>query len=241
MNVALIFAGGSGIRMNSKSKPKQFLELYGKEIIVYTVEIFQNHPSIDKILVVCLETWIDHMKYLVKKYALDKVVEIVPGGRNTQESQYFGLQAISNWEDVDDNTIVLIHDGVRPLLDEDTITRNIESVEYFGSAITVTDATETIMYLGEEQYSAEVIDRKRCRMAKAPQSYYLKDIYSAHLQSIKEENYDFIDSACMMQYYGHKLHMVEGNIENIKITTPTDFYLFRAIKDAKENSQIWGL
>lgn len=240
MNVALIFAGGVGTRMSHNSKPKQFLEFNGKAIIIYTLEIFEHHPEIDKILVVCIEEWIEYLSKLIDLNSLNKVVKVISGGKNTQESQYKGLKEICCWNDTDDNTIVLIHDGVRPLVDESTITRNIISVKNYGSAITVTPATETIIYVDGKEYLNEVIDRKQCRMAKAPQSFYVKEIYQVHIQAIKDRKQNYIDSACLLQDYGWKLHTVDGNAENIKITTPTDFYLFRAMIEAKENSQIWG-
>lgn len=241
MNVALIFAGGTGIRMNSKAKPKQFLELYGKPIIIYTLEIFEGHPEIDRIVVVCIEEWIEYLKKLIRRYNMQKVMAIIPGGRNTQESQYKGLKEICSLEETNEETIVLVHDGVRPLVDAETISKNIESVKQYSSAITVTPAIETIIYVDKREYMNDVIDRKQCRMAKAPQSFFAKELYQVHLQAIQDKKLDFIDSACLLQEYGWKLHTVEGNKENIKITTPVDFYLFRAITEAKENSQIWGI
>lgn len=241
MNVALIFAGGTGIRMNSKAKPKQFLELYGKPIIIYTLEIFEYHSEIDKIIVVCLEDWIKYLNRLIEYYNLHKIVAVIPGGKNTQESQYKGLKEICSWKETDESTIVLVHDGVRPLVDAETISKNIESVKRYSSAITVTPAIETIIYVDKKEYMNDVIERKQCRMAKAPQSFFAKELYKVHLQAIQDNRLDFIDSACLLQDYGWKLHTVEGNKENIKITTPVDFYLFRAIIEAKENSQIWGI
>ena len=240
MNVALIFAGGCGVRMNNNTIPKQFLKLHGKEIIIYTLEIFQKHNCIDGMVVVCIKEWIDTLKELVYKYNLNKVLGIVEGGKNTQESQFLGLKYMENLECIKDDSIVLIHDGVRPLVDELTITRNIDMVKKAGSAITVTDAIETIVYSDNDHKINEVVDRKKCKMAKAPQSYYFRDIYNMHKRAIKDGKLDFIDSACMMNYYGVNLQVVEGNDENIKITTPTDYYLFKAIEDAKENFQIWG-
>lgn len=174
MNVALIFAGGTGIRMNSKAKPKQFLELYGKPIIIYTLEIFEKHPEIDKIIVVCLEDWIEYLNRLIEYYNLHKIVTVIPGGKNTQESQYKGLKEICSWKETDESTIVLVHDGVRPLVDVETISKNIESVKRYSSAITVTPAIETIIYVDKKEYINDVIDRKQCRMAKAPQSFLQK-------------------------------------------------------------------
>ena len=138
-NIAVIFAGGSGRRMHTKDKPKQFLLVHGKPIIVHTIEQFENHPEIDGIIVVCIEGWIDYMNDMIYRYRLDKVKKVVPGGKTGQLSIYNGLCAAEEFFGTD-GTIVLIHDGVRPLIDADTISRNIAAVREFGTAITCTVA-----------------------------------------------------------------------------------------------------
>ena len=239
MNVAIIFAGGTGQRMNTRTVPKQFLELHGKPIIVYTIEQFQRHPLIDGIVVVMLEGWIDHFNDLAKRYCLDKVAAVVPGGDSGQASIYNGLKKASELFPTD--STVLIHDGVRPLIDEKTITSAIECVKEHGSAITVSPAIETITLEDGTGKVGQIIERSKCKLAKAPQCFVLADILSAHERAIVECKSDFIDSASLMQYYGHDLYTVEGSPENIKITTPSDFYIFKAIVDAKESSQIFGI
>lgn len=237
----MIFAGGTGQRMNTKTRPKQFLELHGKPIIVYTLEAFDQHLEIDGIIVVMLESWIDYTADLVRRYGLDKVKKIVPGGSSGQESIYNGLKAASEIYGKDD--IVLIHDGVRPLVDEETITANIRSVEERGTAITVTAAIETITMKDETGAVGTIIDRSQCELARAPQSFRLGQILDVHKRARQEEDggKGFIDSASMMKHYGYKLYTVEGKPENIKITTPSDFYIFRAMVDARESSQIFGI
>ncbi len=241
MNTVLIFAGGTGQRMNSKTLPKQFLELHGKPIIIYTLEQFDSHPLVDGIVVVCLEGWQQHLRRLITKFGIEKVKAIVPGGATGQESIYRGLSKLAELYRGDD--IVMIHDGVRPLVDADTITGNIECVKQHGSAITVSLPVETITVNDATNIDlvGDIIDRKNCRLAKAPQSFFLKDIYEAHQKARQEGLLDFIDSASMMRYYGHSLYIVEGKPTNIKITTPTDYYLFRAIIDARESQQIMGI
>lgn len=239
MKTALIFAGGSGRRMNSKSKPKQFLELHGKEIIIYTLEHFERHPEIDAIVVVCIEEWIEYLKVILKKNDIKKVKWIVPGGETGQDSIYNGLQVL--YENCPEDSIVLIHDGVRPLISTELITENIHCVERYGSAVTVAPVTETVMLTDNDNQLYTSVERSKCCMAKAPQGYYLKDIYDAHLKAIADNIHDKIDSATMMSDYGHSLYTVECGAENIKITTPTDFYIFRALIDAMENSQIFGI
>ena len=240
MNTALIFAGGTGTRMTGAGKPKQFLELNGKPVIVYTIEHFENHPEIDSIDVVCKADWLDYMNKLVEKYCLKKVKWVVPGGSTSQESTRNGLYAVAKDQDPKD-TIVLIHDGVRPLINSKVITDNIACVKANGNAITCAPAIETIVTSNDGSAIDSIIDRSICRLARAPQSFYLADIIGAHERAIAEGYDKMIDSCSLMTYYGVKLHVVDGPAENIKITTPTDFYVFRAMNEAKENSQILGV
>ena len=143
MNIAIIFAGGTGQRMNTASKPKQFLELHGKPIIIYTLEHFQNHHQIDGIVLVCLESWINYCKELLDKFHITKVISIVSGGNSGQESIFNGLKAANDL--FPESSIVLIHDGVRPLINEMIISDDIACVCENGSAITVSPAIETIV------------------------------------------------------------------------------------------------
>lgn len=237
MNIAVIFAGGSGERMHSKNKPKQFLMIHGKPIIVHTIEVFEKNEEIDGIVVVCIEKWIPYMEELVYRYRLDKVKRIVPGGETGQMSIYHGLVAAKEQYGEKDN-IVLIHDGVRPLIDEETIKRNIEMVKKNGSAITSVKATETIVLVDESEHVTDIPDRQLSRCARAPQSFYLSEILELHERAQSEGVFDVIDSCSMMKRYGRKVSIVEGKMDNIKITTQSDFYIFRALYDARENMQL---
>lgn len=239
MNIAIIFAGGTGQRMNTSSKPKQFLELHGKPIIIYTLEQFQEHKSIDGIILVCVEGWTDYCQELINKFQITKVKAIIPGGETGMLSRFYGVKKAS--ELYEENTICLMHDGVRPLIDYDTITKNIESVEKYGSAVTVSSAIETIAIKDIENKVGKIIDRSRCQLAKAPQSFRLGELLKIHEKAVNNGMNDCIDTAYLMQLNGYILYTVEGLPENIKITTPTDFYIFRALIDARENSQIFGV
>lgn len=240
MNTAVIFAGGIGKRMNSRALPKQFLKLYGKEIIIYTLEQFEEHEQIDSIVVACVKEWIPFLEELIRKYGMKKVRAVVPGGETGQDSICEGLKAAERLDQGEDH-IVLIHDGVRPLINEQTISECIRSVREHGSAITVAPAIETIIRVDGHQKVKEVIERADCLMARAPQCFYLAGILEAHRKAIQEGKHDFIDSASIMKYYGHSLSVVEGPVENIKITTPMDFYTFRALFEARESSQLFGI
>lgn len=241
MNIGTIFAGGIGSRMHSKDKPKQFLELYNKPIIIYTLEYFENNSNIDGIVIACVEEWIPYLKNIIYKYRIEKVKKIVPGGKNGQESIYNALCAAREITDNLDETIVLIHDGVRPLINDKLLTDCIDCVREKGSAITAGIVKETITVVNQNNYIEEVPARDKSRVAKAPQCFWLRDILEVHEKAREEGKNDFIDSCTMMQHYGYKLYMVDGPYENIKITTPDDYYTMRAILEAKENAQIYGL
>ena len=240
MNIALIFAGGSGIRMNNTAKPKQFLQLYGKEIIIHTIENFEKHSEIDSIIIVCIESWIPFLRNLLEKYNIGKVRWIVSGGKTGQESIYHGLSAIKN--DVMEDSIILIHDGVRPLITQKLISDCIASVTFYGNAVTVTPEIETVVSIDASDGKIKnITDRSKCYHAKAPQCFKYADILRAHTQALSEGLTDTIDSASLMKHYGHELYTVCGDYENIKITTASDFYIFRALYEARENSQVFGL
>ena len=242
MNIGVIFAGGSGTRMNTKSRPKQFLDLNGKPIIIYTIELFDNHPEIDGIVVVCLGSWIPFLQKMLKKFEITKVVRVIPGGVSGQDSIFKGLCAAEEYakEKNDDSAIVLIHDGVRPLITEETITDNIAKVKECGSCITTVPAIETVI-IDNHDDTLSIPKRSDCMMARAPQGFYLKDIIGAHRKSQEEGKTDFIDSCSLMSHYGYKLGLVQGPMENIKITTPTDYFVLRAMVEVHENQQIFGI
>lgn len=244
MNIAVIFAGGSGLRMHTKSRPKQFLDLNGKPIIIYTLELFDNHPGIDAIVVACIESWIPFLEKQLRKFEINKVVKIVPGGESGQASIYNGLCAaeayIKSKNVASEDTTVLIHDGVRPLITEETITDNINKVDEVGSCITCIPATETLV-VKQHDGSLEIPSRADSLIARAPQSFLLSDILTAHRRAIDEKKNDFIDSCTMMSHYGYRLGTIIGPMENIKITTPTDFFVLRAMVKVHEDQQIFGL
>ena len=243
MNIAVIFAGGVGKRMQSKSLPKQFLLIHGKPIIIYTLEFFEHHDEIDAIVVACVESWIEYFRELLEKYSISKVLKVVPGGETGQISIYHGLVAaedlVKKYGKTEKN-IVLIHDGVRPLITKELISRNLRSVEQFGSCITSAPVKETLLTVDSNEFIASIPNRNDCRIARAPQSFYLEDIISAHRRALEDEETNYIDSCSMMTHYGYKLHLINGPIQNIKITTADDFYSMRAILDAQENAQLYG-
>lgn len=241
MNIAVIFAGGSGERMHTKDVPKQFLLIHNKPVIIYTLEWFDKHPEIDAIVVACKEDTIDFFNSLIYKYRIEKVKEVVPGGKTGQMSIYNGLCAAKKVADEagEKNAIVLIHDGVRPMINTKIIADNIASVKKNGSAITTGLVTETVLVIDDNGTIDYVPNREKSRVAKAPQSFWLNDILEAHQKAQHDGIYNCIDSCTMMKGYGRSLYLVDGSAENIKITTQSDFYTMRAILDAREDRQLY--
>lgn len=240
MNIGVIFAGGVGSRMHSKERPKQFLDIYNKPVIIHTLEHFERNPQIDAVVIACVEEWIPYLNQLLYRFRIEKVQKVVPGGETGQLSIYNGLCAARDIAG-DRDTVVLIHDAVRPLITPELLSRDIQCVLEHGNAITAGTVKETIVVVDEDGCIEQVPVRDKSRMAKAPQCFWLKDILDGHSRAMKEGLFQFIDSCSLMKYYGYSLYMVDGPFENIKITTPDDFYTMRAILEAKENAQIYGL
>jgi len=238
MNIGVIFAGGVGARMHSADKPKQFLEIFHKPIIIHTLEHFEKCKDIDAVVIASLESWIPHLGGLLYQYRIEKVKKVVPGGETGQLSIYNGLCAAKEIAG-DDDAIVLIHDGVRPMISEDLLSENIACVKKNGNCITAGIVKETIVVVDEENVIQQVPSRANSRVAKAPQSFFLKDILSTHEKALEQGLKDSIDSCTLMQQFGHKLTMIDGPYENVKITTPDDFFTMAAILGARENKQIY--
>ena len=239
-NIAIIFAGGSGIRMGS-GIPKQFLEVNGKPVIIHTLQLFQYHDEIDKIYLSVIDEFIPYMWDLIEEYRLNKVAGIVPGGKTAQDSIYNALKMAEKENSGD--SIVLIHDGVRPFVSYEVISKNIQSVRKYGNAVTCTPCYETVLLSTTGQSVEQVPYRKETFNAQAPQSFFLKDVIKAHdaVRQINPHYDNMVDACTIFRSQNLPIYMIEGNRGNIKITTPEDVYLFRALLQYKENEQAFGL
>ncbi len=239
MNIAIIFAGGSGVRMGA-GIPKQFLEIGGKPVVIHTLKIFQNHQDIDKIYISVLKDYIGYMKDLVDEYRITKTADVIAGGETAQDSIYNALKRVE--EENPGDSIVLLHDGVRPFVSSDVVSANIEGVKKFGNAITCTACYETIIMSKDGETVDAVPFRKETFAAQAPQSFYLKDIIAAHdvVRALPTRYDNMVDACTIFKSQGLDVHMVPGNRGNIKVTTPEDVYMFRALLQYKENEQAFG-
>ncbi len=242
MNIAIIFAGGIGQRLNNgeNSTPKQFLKINDKPIIIRTLELFQTHKDIDKIYISIHPDYYEYMQDLVKYYYITKTAGIVNGGKTGQESIYNALK-LAQKENPQDS-IVLIHDGVRPNITEEVITKNIECTKKNGNAITCTSSFETIL-ISENGINPEHVPyRKDTYAAQAPQTFHLGEVIEAHEITRKTNpNYtDIVDTCTLYKTLNKKTFMVKGNRGNIKITTIEDLYILRALIRYKEDLEAFG-
>lgn len=238
-NIAIIFAGGSGIRMRSSAVPKQFLEFHGKPLIIHTLEHFERHREVHGIVVACIAGWVDHLQSLLERFDVKKVRHVVEGGATAQMSIFKGLQAIE--DDSGGDVIVLVHDGVRPIIDDEMISRNIQSVKDYGSAVTAYPALETPIVSTSGTTVDKVLDRSVVYVAQAPQSFYLGNLLECHRKAQAKGKLDYIDSCSLYRETHPKVHLVKGGRSNIKVTTPEDYYVFRALSELKQIQDIEGL
>ena len=220
-NIALIFAGGVGSRMYG-DLPKQFLEVNGKPIIIQTLELFEANENIDEIYVACIEEYIETLEKMVKKFNVSKISKIFSGGISGQDSIYKGLSEIKK---ENENALVLLHDGVRPLVEQKTINNCISDAKKFGSAITVTPIFETPIVSDDGEYVSSMPERARMYTAQAPQCFYLNDILSWHEREhgSVDPYFGVVDSCGLAFKNGVKPHLTLGNRGNIKVTTMEDY------------------
>ncbi|MFQ9696966.1 MAG: 2-C-methyl-D-erythritol 4-phosphate cytidylyltransferase, partial [Zhenhengia sp.] len=172
---------------------------------------------------------------LVIKFKLDKVKWIVPGGETGQLSIYNALEAAYHSEEVDEEAVVLVHDGVRPVIDEELIVKNIQTTQEKGNAITVCKAIETVFSSHDKVNIDNVLDRETIYYAKAPQTFMLKELYNLHRKEIGRGNINNIDSCSMMYKEGIKLNFVVGKSSNIKITTYEDYCMYKALYELEKS------
>ena len=245
MNYAIILAAGVGQRMRSGGLPKQFLQLMGKPIIIYTLEKFEQCEEIDKIIIVCHGSYVDHMQKLIELYRIQKTEKIIVGGNDRQKSLKHGLNAVKELGGQAED-IVVIHDGVRPLVSLTTIQENIRIAKKHGCAVTVHPVAESVVITESERAQMKDFQKRADTYSMtAPQSFRLGKIMDAYtkLADIAEKDTDIplLDAAMVYAKTGGEVHLVKEQGSNIKITTPEDFYFLKAILELEENKYIFGL
>ena len=226
--ISIIFAGGTGVRMGAEL-PKQFIEVEGKPIMIHTLDIFENSPLVDEVYIACKEDYLDLLKGLVEQHKISKVRGMVPGGTSALDSQYKGLveAARHNPEDA----IVLIHDGVRPCINDDLIEKVVRFTEEKGAVATCTPMFETPVVSKGGEIVEETPLRADCYTAQAPQAFRLGELLKAH-EEVRSKNPDYkglVDSCSLLRSIGKDVAILKGPRSNIKVTTPEDLYIFKAM------------
>ena len=234
-NIVLIIAGGVGARMG-QDIPKQFINVYDKPVIVYTLEAFQKHPSIDAIEVVCLDGWHDVLWAYAKQFGIAKLKNIVSGGKNGQDSIRNGLYDIASRHNGSDD-IVLVHDAIRPMVSNDIISDNIRVCRQYGNAITVVPCTAAMLKTFDSLSTEEQVPRDNLKITQTPQAFFLQDIIAAHKEALEKGITNSVASCTMYIELGRKLYMSAGSEKNLKLTTAEDIEIFKALLNAKKD--VW--
>lgn len=239
MNVAVILAGGSGKRMG-QDIPKQFLHVYDKPVLIYTLEGFQHHPEIDAIEVVCIDGWHNVLSAYAKQFNITKLNWIISGGDSAQESIFMGLK---NLETVcADDDIVVIHNGIRPLVDEFVLSNVLSVCEKYGNGVTSMPYNEQIFVVDDmdSQITRKYIPRDTLRRVSTPQAYRFGKILWAYKKAFAEnigiQNATYANT--LMADLGEPLYFAAGSERNIKLTSVEDINLFRAFINEKKLSWI---
>lgn len=233
MNVALILAGGNG-RRTEQDIPKQFFNVYEKPVILYTLEVFQAHPDIDAIVVVCIEGWHEILLSYARQCGISKLKRIIEGGENGQESIAKGIFALR--EMCDDKDIVLVHDAIRPLVSKDIISDCIVKCHLTGSGLSAVHCQETIVKTEDGIKGNEGIARSKIMRVQTPQAYIYKKAVWAYEEAEKRHIKDTVYINMLMLELGETLYFSTGSEKNIKITTMEDVEIFKAmLKMEKED------
>lgn len=230
-NIAILTAGGVGSRMK-QDIPKQFLSVNNKPVIIYTLEIFQNHPEIDEIVVACLDGWEGVLDAYARQFNITKLKTIIKGGKDGQASIRNCLDAIDDGEE----KIVVIHDGNRPMLSIDIISNALAGCKKNGNAITAISCPEVLMTSNNGKTATGMIDRDTVKRTQTPHVFYLSDILSAHKEAEEKGLPRSAASCALYEMLGRKVFFVEGSEKNLKLTTIDDIDIFNALLAVKRES-----
>ncbi|MDY6354543.1 MAG: IspD/TarI family cytidylyltransferase [Lachnospiraceae bacterium] len=237
MNIALIIAGGSGKRMG-QDIPKQFIPVYDKPVLIYTLESFERHPEIDAIEVVCLDGWQEVLRACASQFHISKLKGIVSGGKSGQESIRNGVYHLEG--KAAPNDIIVIHDGIRPLVDDSVLSDVLRKARQYGNAVTAMPYNEQIFIVDPEDNTTtkKYIPRETLRRVSTPQAYQFDLLREKYHEAFEKEIgiYGSSYTNTMMVELGVTLHFAAGSDKNIKLTTKDDLALFKAYLKADQDS-----
>ncbi len=235
--IAIIIAGGSGSRMG-QDIPKQFINVYDKPILIYTLESFQRHPQVDEIEVVCIDGWHDILWAYAKQFSINKLKWVISGGKTGQESIRNGVFNLEGKVNLDD--IIIIHDGIRPLVEPSVLTDVISKCNQYGNAVTSMPYNEQIFVVNEddETTTTKFIPRETLRRVSTPQAYRFGLLDEKYHEAFEKEIgiYGSSYTNTMMVELGVTLHFAAGSDKNIKLTTKDDLEMFKAYLKADKDT-----
>lgn len=230
-NYVILLAGGVGKRMDSEI-PKQFLEVKGKPIIVYTLEKFEQNPRIEKIVIVCIKDWIDHTMELVKKYNITKAVWFTEGGATGHDSIRNGVYFLRDKIEPDD--FVIVHDAVRPILPQKAIDEVIKVAHENGNASSSIACHPPIVYTEDFKSGITDVDREHVMLTASPQAYRYSLALKCYDKAEEENKHNFTFTSSLLIHYGERVYFAKGTTSNIKITKKEDLALFEALLQVPE-------
>lgn len=236
MNIVILTAAGSGTRMH-QDIPKQFLHVDNKPIIAYTMEAFENHPSIDAIVVVTIPSWKEVLYAYAKQFNVSKLSMVVDGGQTGQESIYNGLKAIEEKYGVEGNTVI-VHDGNRPLVSTEVISDSLATYKQYGSSVAVIPCVEVMFSSEDGLLAEESIPRERLFRTQTPHVYSVEKLLWAHAEAKKRGLPNTAASCDLMYRLGEKVYFSRGSEENFKITTVDDLTMFKAMLKTRKDEWI---
>lgn len=225
-NIGLIIAGGVGARMQ-QAVPKQFMTVLDKPVIIYTLEAFEKHPSIDVIAVVCLEGWENILASYAKQYGIKKLKHIIPAGQVGQESIKNGIFELEKYYAKD--SIVLVHDAIRPMVSQDVISDCIAVTKQHGNAIVCIPCQEAMLETTDKISSQSSYPRDNLKRTQTPQGFKLDVILNAHKKAKELGITNSVASCTLMIEIGETVYFSTGSEKNIKLTTPEDIDIFKAL------------
>jgi len=233
LNIAIVIAGGVGSRMGA-NLPKQFIKVKGKPVLAYTLQSFQSHPLVDAIEVVCIDGWQDDVWAYKEKYGIDKLKWITTGGASGQESIRNGVYNLKDKVNPNDN--IIIHDGIRPLIDKTVVNDILDKCNKYGNGVTSMPYNEQIFLVDDEISTIKYIPRETLRRVATPQAYKYALLDEKYHEAFEKKIgiYGSSYTNTMMVELGVRLYFAKGSDKNIKLTTPGDLQIFEAMIEKGE-------
>lgn len=232
----IVLAGGMGNRMGNSEKPKQYMELGSKPIIIHTIEKFYIHPEIEKIIVLCPKAWVKHTENIIKKYIQNTSdIHVIEGGETRNDTIMNAITFIDERYGLFEETIIVTHDSVRPFVSHRIISENIKYAKLYGACDTVIPASDTIVRSDNGDYITDIPERRYMYQGQTPQTFKASILKNMFSSLSDEEKGILTDAAKILVLKGQKVYLVQGEVSNIKITYPFDVRVAQTLLAGEEH------